>query len=68
MGFEELDKLRKRVAELEKALSWFYDDSEIYEARYEPLSCGCCTDIYEPINDDKGEIARDALEGKWKWK
>ena len=65
MGLEELDKLRKRVAELEEALR-FYADSETYETRYEPLSCGCC--IYEPINDDKGEIARDALEGKWEWK
>ena len=67
MELEELDKLRKRVAELEEALR-FYADSETYETRYERRSCGCCTDIYEPINDDKGEIARDALEGKWKWK
>lgn len=52
-----------RVAELEAALR-FYADEETYETQYERLFCGCCTDIFEPINNDKGAIARATLAGK----
>jgi len=49
-------RLRKVVAALR-----FYADKEAYETQYERLPCDCCTDIFEPINDDKGEKARAVL-------
>jgi len=39
----------------------FYADSQTYETQYERMSCDCCTDIFEPINADKGGSARAAL-------
>ena len=56
----ECDELRAEVARLREALA-FYADESTYETQYERLPCDCCTDIYEPINDDKGTIARAAL-------
>jgi hypothetical protein len=49
-----------KVARLEWAMRWYADPAN-YETQYEPMHCGCCTDIYEPINDDKGAKARAAL-------
>jgi hypothetical protein len=50
-------------AQLEKAVEAlrFYADEDAYETQYERLPCDCCTDIFEPINDDKGKTARAAL-------
>jgi hypothetical protein len=39
----------------------FYADDATYETIYERRSCDCCTDIFEPINEDKGAKARAAL-------
>ena len=44
------------IARLRAELEW-YGDPVNYETQYESLPCGCCTDIFEPINDDKGERA-----------
>lgn len=52
-----------RIRELGEALA-FYADEATYETQYERLSCECCTDIYEPINDDKGAKARAVLHGE----
>lgn len=56
----EAAALRDRLARMEGALT-FYADESTYETQYERLPCDCCTDIYEPINRDKGSIARAAL-------
>lgn len=39
----------------------FYADESTYETQYERMPCDCCTDIFEPINDDKGSKARAAI-------
>ena len=57
------DAALARVGVLEVALT-FYADPETYETQYERMPCDCCTDIFEPINDDKGEKARAALANK----
>ena len=58
--------IRALASEVERlrAAIGFYADPETYETQYEPKGCGCCTDIFEPINDDKGDIARAALQEK----
>ena len=48
------------VAALVEALR-FYADEATYETIYERRSCDCCTDIFEPINEDKGAKARAAI-------
>ena len=48
------------IAQLVEALA-FYADESTYETQYERMPCDCCTDIFEPINDDKGSKARAAL-------
>ena len=55
-------KAEARAERLEEALR-FYADDETYETQYWRRSCGCCTDIFEPINDDRGAKARAALKG-----
>lgn len=52
--------LTAQVEAMRGTLEW-YADPDTYETQYEPLHCGCCTDIFEPINIDKGEKARAAL-------
>jgi len=50
---------------LVEAIEWYADASN-YETHYETLPCDCCTDIFEPIDNDKGEKARatlDAMKG-----
>jgi capsid protein len=56
------DAAEAKVAALTAALR-FYADSETYETQYERMSCECCTNIFEPINEDKGAKARAALGG-----
>lgn len=51
------------VAGLEAALR-FYADAQTYETQYERMPCECCTDIFEPINNDNGEKARAALSAR----
>ena len=48
------------IKELVGALE-FYGDETAYDTQYERLPCDCCTDIYEPINDDRGAKARAAI-------
>ena len=48
------------MARLMEALA-FYADESTYETQYERMPCDCCTDIFEPINDDKGSKARAAI-------
>ena len=48
------------IAGLMEALA-FYADKSTYETQYERMPCDCCTDIFEPINDDKGSKARAAI-------
>lgn len=43
-----------------KALE-FYADRDNYEPVYERMPCDCCTEIYEPVKRDEGDIARAAL-------
>ena len=52
--------LHTENARLRAALEW-YADSDNYETQYEKLPCECCTDIFEPINRDRGERARAVL-------
>jgi hypothetical protein len=59
---DQRDAAEAKVAALTAALR-FYADSETYETQYERMSCECCTNIFEPINEDKGAKARAALGG-----
>lgn len=56
----QIATLTAQVEGLTGALK-FYADESAYETQYERLPCDCCTDIYEPINRDKGAVARAAL-------
>jgi hypothetical protein len=58
----ERDAAEAKVAALTAALR-FYADSETYETQYERMPYECCTNIFEPINEDKGASARAALGG-----
>ena len=51
-----------RIAELEEALEWYSDETQ-YVNTCEQLLCGCCTDIFKPIERDEGSIARATLKG-----
>lgn len=55
-----LDKHDVLIGELLGALE-FYGDETAYDTQYDRLPCDCCTDIYEPINDDRGAKARAAI-------
>ncbi len=46
--------------QVERALA-FYADFDTYEPGYEPLPCGCCSDLSKPIENDAGATARKAL-------
>jgi len=54
--------LVKRLEEARGVIE-FYAAERTYETQYERLPCECCTDIFEPINEDKGERARAFLAG-----
>jgi hypothetical protein len=56
-----IDADTKLIQEMREALI-FYSHEPIYHHRYEPRSCGCCSDTFEPeILDDLGAVAREAL-------
>lgn len=57
----ERDALEARVKALSEALE-FYADESTYVTHYEREACDCCTRIFEPINEDRGETAREALQ------
>lgn len=58
----ECARLKGREVEARGVIA-FYASESTYETQYERMSCGCCTDIFEPINDDKGQRARAYLAG-----
>lgn len=60
-GAEDRRKLEARVKALSEALE-FYADESTYVTHYELEACDCCTRIFEPINEDRGETARAALQ------
>ena len=55
------DEAEARVKALTEALE-FYAAENTYVTHYEREACDCCTHIFEPINQDKGETARAALQ------
>jgi hypothetical protein len=56
----KIDALEAKLAKAVAALR-FYADETHYDTVYEPLPCEYCTDIYEPINKDRGSSARAVL-------
>lgn len=51
---------QQEVEALRTALA-FYADPTAYEYEYRERSCGCCSDSVKPVEEDAGQIARDAL-------
>lgn len=58
---DRISALEARVKVLTEALE-FYADESTYVTHYEREACDCCTRIFEPINEDRGETARAALQ------
>lgn len=55
------DEAEARVKALTAALD-FYADESTYVTHYAREACDRCTRIFEPINEDRGETARAALQ------